>query len=210
MNERILRLSAYRRTLSRLREAGLPRVTSEQIAAACGTTAAVVRKDFSAFRLAGRRRGGYGIDELVTGIERVLAADTPCPVILVGCGNLGAALVRYRGFRGEQLRIVAAFDSDPARQSPRGTPPVYAPERAAAVIRRHAATVAIIAVPDTAAQAALDALVGSGITGVLNFAPVHLRAPDGVFVRNVNLEIELENVIWASRTGAGCGITEEI
>ena len=202
MRDRTHRLSVYRQTLSRLRAAGMASITSGQIAESCGTTAAVVRKDLAAVRIPGRRRGGYALDDLVRGLERILAADAACPVVLFGCGNLGSALLRYRGFTDGHHPVVAAFESDPRLLADKGAPPVLPADRAAPAIRRLGAAVAIIAVPAAAAQAVLETAVRGGVRGVLNFAPVHLRAPEGICVRNVNLEIELENVIQGVRQAA--------
>ncbi len=196
MIDKIQRLTAYRRSLERLQSAGVLRVTSPLLAESSGTSASVVRKDFSTFGLQGKRRGGYAIADLLAGISAILEGVSRQGVILVGCGNLGQALLHYKGFSEGGLAISAAFDSDPARTNPRGRPPVHPVGKMARVLAESGASIAIIAVPDHAAQKILETLVSYGIRGVLNFAPVHLHAPAGVHVRNVNLEMELESVAW--------------
>lgn len=196
MIDRIQRLTAYRRSLERLRSAGVLSVTSPLLAESSGTSASVVRKDFSAFGLQGKRRGGYDIAGLLAGISAILEGISHQGVVLVGCGNLGQALLHYSGFSKGGLAISAAFDSDPARVNPRARPPIYPPEKMARVIAESGASIAIIAVPDHAAQTTLETLASLGIRAILNFAPVHLHPPEGVHVRNVNLEMELESVAW--------------
>ena len=56
--------------------------------------------------------------------------------------------------------------------------------------------IAILAVPEITAQQTLDTLAGAGIKGVLNFAPIDLKAPGGIIISNVNLAVELENLIY--------------
>jgi len=196
MIDRIQRLTAYRRSLERLQSAGILSVTSPLLAESSGTSASVVRKDFSSFGLQGKRRGGYAISDLLTGISAILEGVSRQGVILVGCGNLGQALLHYKGFSEGGLAITAAFDTDPARTNPRGRPPVHPLDKLERILAESGASIAIIAVPDHAAQKTLETLAAHGIRGVLNFAPVHLHAPAGVHVRNVNLEMELESVAW--------------
>lgn len=209
MIDRIQRLTAYRRSLERLKAAGVLRVTSGLLAEASGTSASVVRKDFSVFGLQGKRRGGYGISEVLEGISTILEGVSRQGVILVGCGNLGQALLRYAGFSRDGLAITAGFDTDPARINRRGKPPILPPGEMSRVISETGASIAIIAVPDFAAQETLDRLAELGIRGILNFAPVHLHAPAGTHVRNVNLEMELEGVAWLASLPAGAPDKED-
>ena len=120
------------------------------------------------------------------------------PVILVGVGNLGSALLRYSGFNQEGFEIVAGFDSHPGQV--RGTRvPILPAAGVTAFIREHAVKLAILAVPSAVAQQVVNELVAAGVQAVLNFAPVVLDVPDHVIVNNVDLAVELENLSYFIR-----------
>jgi len=194
------RLSHYRYALLRFRDLGHKTVYSQQIAAATGLTSAQVRKDFSIFRIPGNRRGGYSVDLLLGRISAILGLDQPNGFVLVGVGNLGRALLRYPGFHGGGIRILAGFDIDPAKQRVELGVPVLPLADLPGFVRDQRVEFGIIAVPDFAAQQVLDLMVGSGIKGILNFAPICLSSPAGCVVRNVNLATELEGLVFALRS----------
>jgi redox-sensing transcriptional repressor len=119
------------------------------------------------------------------------------PVILVGVGNLGLALLSYRGFEKEGFEIVAAFDLDPGRQRERDNAiPIYGLDDLTRIVTGKNIKMAILTVPAAAAQDAANTLVVAGITGIMNFAPLTLQVPEQVTVNNVNLAIELENLSY--------------
>jgi redox-sensing transcriptional repressor len=205
----ILRLSKYRNALHRLRTFGFVKIFSGYLAEAVGVTSAQVRKDFSLFGVAGNKRGGYKIDELITKLGDILGKNDIQTVVLVGAGQIGTALMRYRSFEKEGIRILAAFDTDPAKHARDAAVPVLPLEELRDFVRANGVKIGIICVPDIAAQQVFDMMVSAGIKGVLNFAPISLRAPEDVVVNSVSLELELENVIYfvnalekSSRTAA--------
>jgi redox-sensing transcriptional repressor len=119
------------------------------------------------------------------------------PVVLVGVGHLGAALLAYGGFRREAFAIVAGFDIDVKRQRRKTfAQPLYHLDRLDAFVRQHRVKMAIITVPPIAAQDVVNRLIAGGVTAILNFAPVVLHVPANVVVSNVNLAIELENLSY--------------
>ncbi len=192
----ILRLCRYRRTLKDLKELGYVKIFSDNLGEATGVTAAQVRKDFSLFGISGNKKGGYLIDNLIEKINSILGKDEVQKVIMVGAGNLGSALARYRGFEKEDINIVAAFDADPAKQGKVNNIQIYPIKDVFEYVRNNKVRVAILAVPATVAQEVSEILVSAGIRGILNFAPVTLRVPERMVVNNVSLAIELENVIY--------------
>lgn len=115
---------------------------------------------------------------------------------MVGVGNIGRALLHYRGFEKSGIRIAAGFDIDPAKFDADSKPSVLSLEQLGDFVQTRDISLAIIAVPDYAAQQVLELLVSAGIRGVLNFAPICLKAPNGCVVNNINLETELENLIY--------------
>lgn len=193
----IYRLSVYLRCLARLKENNLQTVSSEALARAAGVKSTQLRKDLAYFGTFGTRGLGYDVAALSARIADELGTSRLQPVILVGVGNLGMALLSYRGFEKEGFEIVAAFDADPKRS--RGHPQdhlVLGMHELPAFVRRHRVRMAILAVPAEAAQEVANTLVQCGVAGILNFSPNVLHVPEHVMVNNVNLAIELENLSY--------------
>jgi redox-sensing transcriptional repressor len=192
----IIRLSRYKNALYRLQALGFVKVFSDNLADAVGVTASQVRKDFSIFGISGNKKGGYQIDSLLEKLNSILGKDQLQKVVVVGAGHIGSALMRYRGFEKEGIKIVAGFDIDPAKIN-RSNPVLVLPlEEAKVFIKTNGIRIAILAVPDIAAQQAADVICAAGIKGILNFAPLRLKSAEGCIINNVNLEIELENLIY--------------
>ena len=193
----IYRLSIYLRCLARLRENSIGTVSSEALAKAAGVKPTQLRKDLAYFGTFGTRGLGYDVAELSRKIAEELGTSSLQPVILVGVGNLGLALLSYRGFEKEGFEIIAAFDAEPRRQRDKKIKqPVIGMEQLPEFIREHNVKMAILSVPTAVAQAVANLLMESGIMGILNFAPIVLTVPEDVMVNNVNLAIELENLSY--------------
>ena len=192
----ILRLSKYKNSLSRLKTFGFVKVFSDNLADAAGVTASQVRKDFSLFGITGNKKGGYIIDELIEKLNSILGKNQVQKVIVIGAGHIGSALMGYKGFEKEGIKIMACFDSDPLKQNKYSDIPVLPLEELKTYVKANNVKVAVLAVPDIAAQHVWDVLKGAGVKGVLNFAPIRLRDAEEFVINNVNLELELENVIY--------------
>ena len=193
----IYRLSIYLRCLQRLKGNAIRTVSSDALAKAAGVKSTQLRKDLTYFGQFGTRGLGYDVEQLAAMITNLLGTKSLQPVILVGVGNLGLALLSYRGFEQEGFEIVAAFDQEAGRRRNKSiTQPIHAMEELAGFIQQRAVRMAILTVPGTAAQAVTNQLVEAGITGILNFAPIVLQVPEDVIVNNVNLAIELENLSY--------------
>lgn len=192
------RLSFYLRELQNLIAAGTMTVSSSQLGKRLGFTDAQIRKDLAHFGHFGYPGVGYRCDELVAKIKSILGTDRSWPVAMVGVGNLGRALLRYKGFDKQGFRIVAAFDSDPEKIGKiiEGIP-VYGLNEVATIIHSKCIQLAIIAVPSTEAQAVANDVVAAGVEGVLNFAPVTLTLPSHVHSMGVDLAMELEQLSFA-------------
>lgn len=197
---RILRLSRYKNAAIRLKSLNFVKVFSDNLGDATGVTASQVRKDFSIFGISGNRRGGYQIDELLTQLNKVLGKDKLQKFIVVGAGNLGRALINYPGFAKSEIRIVAGFDIDPAKYNRKAEAPILPIDELPGFVKANQIELAIIAVPDFAAQEVLETIAKAGIKGVLNFAPTRLKGSDNITVHNLNLETEFENLIYFVNT----------
>lgn len=201
------RLSLYLRHLEALEQAQKTTVSSSQLARALGLTAAQVRKDLAYFGQFGFPGVGYKVANLIQEVRRILGTDRTWPVALVGAGNLGTALLRYRGFAKQGFEIVAVFDADPkvAGKTLSGVT-VHPVAELPRVCRERAIRLAILAVPVTAAQDVAQRLAQAGIRGILNFAPVRLDLPESVRVLPVDLALQLEQLAFRVRLdGSGSG-----
>ncbi len=193
----IYRLSIYLRCLHRLKTNGIRTVASEALAAAAGVKSTQLRKDLTYFGQFGTRGLGYDVQQLAILISDVLGTTRLQPVILVGVGNLGSALLSYRGFQQEGFEVVAAFDQfSENKRSRKFTTPVLAMDKVPEIVRKHRVKMALLTVPPEAAQEVANTILAAGITGILNFSTITLQVPEEVVVNNVNLAIELENLSY--------------
>ncbi|MDD2689590.1 MAG: redox-sensing transcriptional repressor Rex [Candidatus Omnitrophica bacterium] len=192
----IIRLSRYKNALYRLLSLGFLKVFSETLADEVGVTASQVRKDFSLFGISGNKKGGYQIEALLNKLSSILGKDKLQKVIVVGSGHIGTALMKYKGFEKEGIKITAGFDIDPAKCNKSGTVPVLPIGELKDFVKNDAIKIGIIATPDIAAQQVADLMFEAGIKGILNFAPIRIKSPQDSIVNYVNLELELENVIY--------------
>src|SRR6201996_2339424 len=149
----IYRLSVYLRCLARLKDNNIQTVSSEALAKVAGVKPTQLRKDLAYFGHFGTRGLGYDVTELSTMISDELGTTSLQPVILVGVGNLGLALLSYRGFEKEGFEIAAAFDAEPDRQRERDNKvPIYGMDVLALLIAEKNIKMAILAVPAASAQ----------------------------------------------------------
>lgn len=189
----IERLPMYLRCLLEAQSQRMPLVNSQILAEMCGTNAAQVRKDFSYLGELGTRGIGYDVNALVAHISSVLGVTELRRAVLVGYGRFGSALLGYPGFTERGFEIVAVLDADPAKVGVRADSVTVADVADLEdVVAETGAEIAILATPAKATQAIVDRLVGAGIRGILNLAPVRLTVPDGVAVRQVCLSTELQ------------------
>ena len=192
------RLSLYLRELQRLEAAGQATISSGQLGALLGFSDAQVRKDLGFFGQFGYPGVGYRCDELIRAMRDILGTNQLWPVVMVGVGNMGQALLGYRGFVRQNFRIVAAFDADRAKvgQVIDGLT-IQAVDDLPAFVKEHAIRLGMIVVPGERAQEVADRLVAAGIDGIVNLATVTLTLPPQVQVVSVDLAIELEQLSFA-------------
>ena len=193
----VARLPVYLRVLRAMGDAGVTTVSSEHLAEACGVSSAKLRKDLSFLGSYGTRGVGYDVEYLTYNISRELGDENPWGVVIVGVGNLGHALVSYRGFASRGFRVMGLLDASPDVIGERvvledGVLEVRPMEELEALVAATKAHIGVIATPAAAAQPVADRLVAAGVRSILNFAPVVLSVPADVEVRKVDLAVELQ------------------
>ncbi len=186
------RLATYLRFLIDLEQSHVDTISSAEVEQQTGINAAQFRKDLSYFGEFGKPGVGYNVVELQNRIARILKIDREQRVILIGAGNLGSALVGYPGLKEHRFNLVAVFDNNFGKIGrPLWDLEILDVTRIKEVNEKLRARIAILAVPAQAAQRVADMMVDAGIHAVLNFAPIMLRVPPHVYVRNVSFLQEL-------------------
>lgn len=191
----IPRISLYYRAL--LESRGSDFISSEELAHLTGLNAAQVRKDLTYFGQFGIPGKGYKIEDLKQEILNILGTDLKWSVALVGVGNLGSALLAYRGFTQQGFEITCAFDND-LRKIGKNLEGVKIQDisELSEAVKVKDVKMAIVAVPAKEAQAVVDTLIKSGVRAILNFAPFRPKVSKGTELLNIDLSIELERLAF--------------
>lgn len=194
----IHRLSLYYRALSLLEKENFETVSSKELARREHLTPAQVRKDLSFFGSFGTRGLGYPVNELKKKIAEILGIDRIWKVALIGIGNIGSALVSYKEFSRQGFHIVKLFDNDQRKINSNHKGIIVSDiKNLAKELEEDGIELVIIAVPATVAQYIVDDIIAAGVKSILNFAPVNLKVPDDVHLRNENMSMELEYLSFA-------------
>ncbi len=197
------RLGLYLRELQHFSRDGTETIKSTTLGHRLGLSDSQIRRDLALFGEFGKRGVGYNVAGLVGALRKALGTDGQWNTILIGLGNLGNALVRYRGFLQQGFVLKAIFEAEPAKfganlADPRvNGVPVYDVQRLEELLPGLHVQMAILAVPAEAAQGLVDRLATIGISGILNFAPVSLTIPRGVQTVDVDLAVELQRLAFA-------------
>lgn len=193
----IRRLPVYLRYLQKLLEMDVKTVSSHEVGESLDMNPAQIRKDLAYFGEFGRKGIGYDVEYLIEKIKQILKLDRPMNVALVGAGHLGIALSNYNRYTNEKLKIVAVFDNDPTKV---GTEVGFMVVSPMSDLKNKVAnldiSMGIIAVPANYAQQVADQMIEAGIKGILNFAPVSLKVPSYVPLRNADFTSELQSLAY--------------
>lgn len=200
------RLGLYLRELQHFLRGGTKTVKSTALGHRLGLSDSQIRRDLALFGEFGKRGVGYNVIGLVGALRRALGTDGRWETVLIGLGNLGSALVRYRGFQEQGFVLQAIFEADPAKvgQDLNGVP-IYDVARLEELLPTLNAQMAILAVPATEANSLADRLAELGICGILNFAPVSLSTSVKVATVDVDLAVELQRLAFAVVNSDGSG-----
>jgi redox-sensing transcriptional repressor len=191
------RLPIYLRALTHLLEEGQQITSSKDLAARLGISSAQIRKDLSHFGEFGKQGMGYDIAHLRDQIKRILQVDRIWDVALVGAGDLGHAIAAYGGFEGRGFRVACVFDSNPLKMGRRlGRFEICDAAGMPGRLREMGITMAIVAVPESAAQAVVDDLVAGGVKAILNYTPITVSVPPGVHVQYIDPVTHMQRMTY--------------
>ena len=193
----IERMVLYKRILVDLQEKGVGMLFSHQLAELAHNTSTQVRRDLMEIGYSGSPRRGYNVTELINAIAEILDGSRERIIALVGVGNLGRAILSYFTYKHPGLTIAAAFDTDERRinRVVSGCR-CYHLDRFEELVQSMQINLGIITVPAISAQSVADRMTGAGIRGILNFAPVPLKVPEGVFVDRIDIASALEKLAY--------------
>lgn len=191
------RMSQYHHYLMELQDQGIDRVSCSRIGADLNLVPVQVRKDLQYTGIIGKPKTGYVVAELILAIESFLGWNNVNEAFLVGVGNLGTALLGHERFTQFGLKIVAAFDTDPAKIGKWIHEKAVLPlDKLADLAPRMSIHLGIITTPAHMAQAVADEMVRGGIKAIWNFAPVKLKVPEDIIVHNEDLYSTLASLSW--------------
>jgi redox-sensing transcriptional repressor len=191
------RLPLYLRALQHMILEGRQLTSSQELGERLGISAAQIRKDLSHFGEFGKQGTGYNIEFLTEQLERILKVDRVWPMIVVGAGDIGSAVARYQGFSNRGFKITHIFDNDPQKVgSSTGPFTIKDIAELSATIETEKISIAMIAVPAPYAQEVADELVSAGVKAILNYAPVNINVPLGVWVEYTDPATHLQHMTF--------------
>jgi redox-sensing transcriptional repressor len=191
----IRRMSLYLRQLEGFQRKDRRTISSKQLGESLRFTDAQVRKDLAYFGQFGHPGIGYRVDDLIAQVRRILGTDKTWNVVLIGAGNLGRALIAYRGFDAKGFKLVAVLDNDPSKIGQKHGDLVIQPlDSLEETIRTLAIRLAILTVPADVAQEVADRVIEAGVRGILNFAPISLVVPETIALNAVDVAVQLEQL----------------
>ena len=197
----INRLSIYHRCLEKIletqKEEDLKIVPSFKIEEMTGINSAQIRKDLAYFGEFGKRGLGYPLIDLNRELKKILGLDKKWSVIIAGAGNLGKALIKYKGFQKKGFTIKGIFDNNPSKIGKKlGHIFIYDIKEIEKIIQAENINIGILVIPADSAQEVADKMVAGGIKAILNFAPIHIFLPPEIKIHNVDLSIEFEGLTY--------------
>ena len=193
----ISRLPVYLRALERLSQEGQEVTSSHELGKHLGISSAQIRKDLSHFGGFGKQGTGYKIAFLKDQLRQVLKVERDWQVALIGAGDLGSAVARYKGFAERGFHIAFVFDSAPDKVGKRVGGFVIRPVAdVQRVISENGIKIAMITVPAENAQAVADTLIEAGVRAILNYAPINLNVPEDVHVQYIDPVIHLQRMTY--------------
>jgi len=191
------RLPLYLRALNRLQKDGYEYASSRELGKLLELSAAQIRKDLSHFGELGKRGKGYEIEFLICKLNQILNTDNIWKMIVIGAGDLGSGLTRYKGFANRGFQVSAIFDIDPQKIGKKiGDLVVKDIRELEKFVKTNKIQIAVLAIPAKYAQDVIDDLVDTGITAILNYAPIYLKAPHGVQIEHIDPAVHLQKLSY--------------
>ena len=192
----VKRLPKYYRYLGMIEQKGIIRVSSQELSSITGLTASQIRQDLNHFGGFGQQGYGYNVKELKSEIEKIMGINKSYKAIILGCGNIGKAIMNYRGFKSSGFNIVDVFDHGKKVGTKISDYEIKDIDKIEEYLKEKKPEIAVIALPTEVAQDVCDKLVDGGIKGIWNFASLDLKLPKNVVLENVHLDESLYTLTY--------------
>jgi len=191
------RLPIYLRALQRMADRGIQTTSSQELGEKVGISAAQIRKDISQFGEFGKQGTGYHIPFLMDKLREILKIDRIWDVVIIGAGDMGHALARYPGFVNRGFRVVMVFDNDQTKVGQQiGEFTIKDTSNMVEDVRNAGVQVAMLTVPAAVAQDVTDMLIKAGVKAILNYAPISLTVPEGVYSQHIDPATHLQRMTY--------------
>jgi redox-sensing transcriptional repressor len=191
------RLPQYLRSLQRMAREGRTLTSSQELGERLGISAAQIRKDLSQFGEFGKQGTGYQISYLVEQLQKILNVDHEWEIAVIGAGDVGNAVARYKGFSNRGFKVCSIFDINPEKiGSQIGEFVILDYANLIESVRASRIKIAMITVPADRAQEVADRLVEAGVKAILNYAPISINVPEGVRVQYIDPSIHLQRMTY--------------
>ncbi len=188
----ITRLPRYFRYLGDLKDAGVERISSQELSKLMKVTASQIRQDFNNFGGFGQQGYGYNVEYLYIEIGKILGLHKEHHLIIIGAGNLGQALANYMNFEKRGFIFKGIFDINPKLVGKKIKNILVEPmENMPRFIKENNVDIAVLTIPYSCAVHVAEQLTSSGIKAIWNFAHIDLNVPEEVLVENVHLSDSL-------------------
>jgi redox-sensing transcriptional repressor len=191
------RMPLYLRSLQRMASEGRLVTSSQEIGEKLGISAAQIRKDLSQFGEFGKQGTGYDINFLLKQISQILHVDREWEIAIIGAGDIGTAVARYKGFANRGFRVAMVFDNNPEKINTKiDALTIQDSEKIVEIISSAGIKIAMMAVPALSAQKVADQLVEAGVQAILNYAPITINVPQNVNVQYIDPVIHLQRMTY--------------
>ncbi|MDD5792688.1 MAG: redox-sensing transcriptional repressor Rex [Erysipelotrichaceae bacterium] len=195
-NATLRRYPVYLKALRKLKEDGVERIMSSELAKYVDIKSTTIRRDFSLIGSLGKQGYGYDVNRLIEIFSEELGVDYDEKIILIGVGRLGRAILNYNRWNHVAGEIVCAFDLKPEHVLKKEEVPV--PVFSIGTLKENfpeGCRIAILCIPG-GAQAIVNQLKDLGIKGVINFTREHFILPDGMLVKNVDVVSMIQEIVF--------------
>ena len=187
------RYPIYLKALRKLKSDGIERVMSRELAEYVAIESTTIRRDFSFLGNLGKQGYGYNVNDLIRVFSEQLGMNFDEKIILIGCGNLGKALLNYNQWNHVVGEIVCAFDL--AADKVTGAPvPVY-PLSELSEKMPEGCRIAILCISRDV-QETVNLLIDNGIRGFVSFAMEHFSVPQDVYVKSVDIVSSIQELVF--------------
>lgn len=188
----IQRYPIYLKALRRLQKEQVSKIMSSELSEIVGIAPTTIRRDFSLIGSLGKQGYGYDVERLISIFSDELGVNYNEKIILIGCGNLGHALLNYNKWNNVVGEIVCAFDINPSAIHNVAIP-VYGMDQLKSKMPQ-GCRIAILCITQNI-QRTVDELINNGIRGIVNFTQEHFSTPNNVSVKNVDVVSSIQEIV---------------